>query len=160
MRFAARPIVLALAFALLPATALHAQEFSSIEERMTGAQYREAGLDKLSNEELAALNRWIRENIAGTATAPAPATADRRGFMEPIEDGEIRSTIPGEFRGWRGSGVRITLENGMVWETTDPASVLSVRLVDPEVRVRQGFGGAWFLRVDGYNTQVRVRRVQ
>jgi hypothetical protein len=169
MRLAARPIALALALVLLPATALQAQEFSSIEERMSGAEYRAAGLDKLSDEELAVLNRWIRDNLSGSpqqASGVAPAgiaptaSADRRGFPQDGGGEDIVSRIVGEFSGWSGSGQRITLENGMVWETTDPSSRLAVRLQDPGVRIRSGVAGAWFLRVDGYNTQVRVRRIQ
>src|SRR5690625_5867296 len=34
--------------------------FSSLEERMTGKEFKQAGLHKLSEDELAALNAWIQ----------------------------------------------------------------------------------------------------
>lgn len=164
-----RPIILAVAavtsLTIAAFSPLNAQEFSSLEERMSGAQYREAGLGKLSDEELAALNAWIRENLAGQVAAPAQpvdhASTDRRGFMsDGASDGPIVSRISGEFRGWDGTGTVFRLDNGQVWQSTDPAARLAIQVNDPEVRIRPGFGGSWFLSVEGYNSRVRVRRIE
>lgn len=98
----------ALIAALTVCGALYAdQPFSSLEERMTAREFREAGLDKLSPEELAALNRWIRERSLAEGEAvelrrqQAGPAGDRRGF----DDGDrstIRSRIKGPFTGWTG----------------------------------------------------------
>ena len=52
--------VIATAFLLLITAAASAAEFSSLEERMSQAQFHAAGLDKLSPEELKVLNDWVR----------------------------------------------------------------------------------------------------
>ena len=151
-----------LAFALVAGTAV-AQEFSSLEERMSAKEFREAGLDKLTPEELAALNAWLgaKMHATGTATAAAPVD-DRRGFRDSDEgDGEdIVTRISGPFRGWRALGERFTLNNGQVWEVTDAPTKFVVNLVDPVVRIEPGAFSAWYLRVEGYNARVKVKRVK
>lgn len=143
--------------------------FSSLEERMTAKEFREAGLDKLSDDELATLNRWIRQRslaegeIAGPATGGstrAQADEDRRGFNEAGNDEPIRSRIVGTFEGWTGDDVFV-LENGMVWQQSEGGTFKSRRMEDPEVEITQGFMGAvWYLRVEGYNTRVKVQRLR
>ena len=68
---------------LLCGISVLAQErFSSVEERMTGKEFKASGLDKLSDEELAALNSWLRdhsvatlENVATVKNTAAPSSS-------------------------------------------------------------------------------------
>lgn len=146
----------------------NAETFSSLEERMSSEEFQAAGLDKLSPTELKALNDWLNRKVSATPQyqggyeAPAAsAERDRRGFVETGASlGPIVSRVLGEFKGWRGSEVEFTLENGQVWKTTDPASRLAVSLRDPIVTITPGVFNAWFLQVQGYNTKVRVMRVR
>ncbi|MFN3843765.1 MAG: hypothetical protein ACK4RW_10965 [Rehaibacterium terrae] len=154
-----------LAALLLPAAALPAQEFSSLEERMTGAEFKAAGLDKLSPEELAALNAWLRRQ-AGTALpvppgATPPAIEDRTGFRSESPRGIVVSRIDGDFNGWEGRAV-FRLQNGQVWQSIEPGARFHVprTMVNPEVRIQSGMFGGWYLSVEGYNTRVRVQRIQ
>src|SRR5688572_10963425 len=55
-----------------PAAAQGSAAFSSLEERMSHADFKAAGLDKLTPEELAALNEWLRQRGEAAAVA-APA---------------------------------------------------------------------------------------
>lgn len=146
-------------FSLLGGHAL-AQQFSTLEERMTEAEFKAAGLDKLSPEELAQLNAWLAGKVS-SATATAQA-GDRRGFpaSTTTEGGTIVTTFTGEFRGWDGKGSRIKLDNGQVWEVTDSTSKLKVKLDNPTVFIEPGVLGAWYLRIDGYNTRARVKRIK
>jgi hypothetical protein len=154
-------LVLLLSLLIAPVTLL-AETFSSLEERMSQSEFKAAGLEKLSSAELQALNSWLRERSAEAATrsaAIAPAGIDQRGLRLPVADqDEIVSRIAGDFRGWSGR-TRFTLENGQIWEGGGD-STLSVRLVDPVVRISQGTLGTWYLRVDGYNTTAKVKRIQ
>lgn len=155
---------LALILALCPLV-LQAQSFSSLEERMSEAEFKAAGLDKLSPGELAALNEWLRTRQAAAAAAPAaaapPPVEDRRGFSSlDVTHEPIVSRITGEFTGWSGSGDLIRLDNGQVWKTTDSAARLSVKLTNPVAVVSPGVFNAWFLKVEGYNARVRVIRVR
>lgn len=164
--------------ALSPATAW-GNDFSTLEERMTGSEFRDTGLYKLTDDELAALNRWIElrslaenelaERFAEQANAPASTpggvptdreTEDRRGFFSDEPDREpIRSRIAGTFDGWSGS-TRFELENGMVWQQIE-AGRFSIRDVEnPEVVISPGLLGTWRLSIEGYSTAVRVQRIR
>ena len=154
-----RLILVALVMFSLAAGTASAQQFSTLEERMTYAEFKAAGLEKLTPEELAALNSWLAGKASGTVAA-TPAE-DTRGFEgRNSSAGAVVSTIPGPFKGWKGKGDRFTLANGQVWEVTDSGTRLSVSLENPSVTVEQGMLNAWFLRVDGYNARARVKRIK
>lgn len=162
--------------------ALLAQEpFSSVEERMTGREFQAAGLHKLTAEELEALNAWLRKHsvatldttgrpaamtgVAATSAQAAPA-ADRRDLPrereEDLTDEQkfIESRYVGTFTGWDGNTV-FRLENGMVWKQAEQ-DVFTVRppLENPLVTVKRGMFKTWRLSVEGYNSRVRVERLQ
>ncbi len=140
--------------------ATQAQQFSSVEERMSAADFKRAGLDKLSEEELAALNAWLQQD--STRRGVAVAAEDRRGMRATStnDEGPISSRLPGEFTGF-SNGTVFRLENGQVWRAVDTDSTLtSVRLQSPMVRIKQGLLGTWRLKVEGYNTSIKVERIQ
>ena len=77
-----RMLLVSLVLSAAMAGSALAQNFSSVEERMTEAEFKAAGLDKLSPEELAALNAFIAAEtgkVASTLPAATPV-ADNRGF--------------------------------------------------------------------------------
>jgi hypothetical protein len=151
-------IALTVLLALLAGNAL-AQQFSTLEERMTYAEFKAAGLDKLTPEELAALNDWLAGKVASAATVAS--AGDQRGFEGRTSvAGAVVSTIDGSFKGWKGKGDRFTLANGQVWEVTDSGTRLSVNLENPTVVIEQGALGSWSLRVTGYNARARVKRIK
>jgi len=150
--------------------------FSSLEEQMTGKEYKAAGLDKLTPEELAALNNWIRNHSvatldtprAGSASAAVAATtgaepADTRGLKNKSkDDGDrtpIQSRLVGSFSGWDGHAV-FKLENGMIWEQDDKDKFYIREIQNPEVTIKPGLFGSWHLSVEGYSSRCRVERVQ
>lgn len=145
---------------------VQAAGFSSLEERMSDSEFRAAGLDRLSAQELAQLNQWLRDQWPDglpAAAAPAPSSApaqDTRGLHSSSESGPIVSRIDGTFTGWR-TGTVFRLENGMVWETIGSIHPFSVSAIEnPSVTISPAFMGSWLLKVDGFNTPVRVRRVR
>jgi hypothetical protein len=150
-----------LALALLAATGnAAAQGFSTVEERMSAAEFREAGLDTLTEAQLQALNAWLQRDRRCMATDAA--ALDPRGLRAEALDDEtdIVSTLPGTFTGWQGGEV-FTLANGQVWRSTDPGSALrGVNLTNPRVTISKGMFGSWRLKVEGYNTSVKVERVE
>jgi hypothetical protein len=169
--------LLALLIVVLP-HALCAQEpFSSLEERMTGKEFRAAGLDKLTEEELQVLNRWLRDHSVATLDGPAESAAapsaavalepaeDRRGLRKEKErlsdDAKlITARLLGTFDGWDGNTV-FRLDNGMIWKQ-DESDVFTVRppLENPEVTIKRGVFNVWRLSVEGYNSRVKVERLQ
>lgn len=151
---------------LLASLSALAQDFSSLEERMTYSEFRAAGLEKLSPEELAALNAWLREKLPQQANvAPLPQVQeDRRGLPHRAADegpaGDIVSRIPGVFTGWQHKQT-ITLENGQVWQVNDSTAMLAgIRVENVEVRISCGLMGGWYMRIAGYNSTAKVKRLK
>lgn len=166
-------ILLAATLLACAAPAVFAQQ--AIQQQMTAEEFAEAGLDKLSPTELAALNRWLQRQVQEESSAvveQAVEQAREEGRQQAQADAQVgggafggagprekfESHIVGEFTGF-GRGQRYTLANGQVWEQTDASTLAGVRLTDPQVTLTPGMLGAWFLRVDGYNTRARVRLV-
>lgn len=139
-----------------------AQSFSTLEERMSAADFRRAGLDKLSDEELAALNDWLqKQGVSAAAAAPGENRIgfNDGGFFQTSPSGDrIVATVDGVFKGWSTAGDLITLSNGQVWRVTDSSTRLRVNLTNPQVTLEQNGLGGWQLRVEGYNTRARVVR--
>jgi len=165
-----------IAAALAAAVPAFAQQ-TRIEDRLTDAEFRAAGLEKLSQSELARLNELLARGAAPSAAAAATpdveariAQAREEGRREaavaaetavrPAESREpVESTIPGAFAGF-ARGREYTLANGQVWKQTDNASIAGARGQNIGVRVRPGLLSAWWLQVDGYNAQAKVERVR
>lgn len=128
---------------------------------MTGADFKAAGLDKLTPEELARLNEWLQRNGGMAAGAVRRPPEDQRGFENSyaMDRSDIVSRIKGEFRGW-GGGTRFELENGQVWVQDDADILAGVRLTNPTVTIRPSLISGWRLQVEGYNAVTKVRRIK
>lgn len=141
---------------------------------MTGKEYSAAGLDKLTPEELAALNNWIRKHSVATLDKPKAGSStvaagggteneDMRGFKNKSDDDEdrtpITSRIIGSFSGWDGHAI-FKLENGMIWEQDDKDKFYIREIQNPEVTIKPGMFGSWHLSVEGYSSRCRVERLQ
>jgi hypothetical protein len=82
-----------------------------------------------------------------------------RGFFDFGSKEAIESSIVGNFNGF-AKGRQYTLENGQVWEQIEPASLEGVRKTNPKVKIKPGIMNNWFLRIEGYNTAAKVRRIK
>ena len=156
------PLALLAALALSPLAALAQQP---IEREMTPQEFKAAGLDKLSAEELAKLNQWLGRKIdtvvtEATAQAKDKVEEENRCFFHFGSNEPIVARMTGQFRGF-AKGREFTLDNNQVWRQTDGASLVGVKLDDPEVRITPSIAGnAWYLAVKGYNTRAKVERVK
>lgn len=127
---------------------------------MSAAQFHAAGLDKLSADELAQLNSWLREHAGVTsAAAAAAAVPDRTGFHVDNTGSEFSTRVIGEFRGWSGK-TTFHLDNGQVWQQVGHDSWGGVNLENPTIVIRPAFMGSWLLKVEGYNASTRVKRIK
>lgn len=154
--------------ALLFAPAAFAQDATGanrIEQQMSPEQFRAAGLDQLSPEQLENLNSWLNRTMeAATVTAAATAKSqvqeESRGFLSFGSSEPIRARINGEFRGF-GHGRSYTLDNGHVWQQVDSATLAGVKKTDPAVTITPGLiGNVWYMAIEGYNTRAKVQRVK
>ena len=141
---------------------------ADVEQQMSAEQFKAAGLDKLSAKELAALNSWLQQKVsAETAVAVEKAREEgrkevvekNRGFFDFGSNEPIESSIIGEFNGF-GNGRQYTLQNGQTWQQIEPASLEGVRKTDPQVRIKPGMLGVWYMQIKGYNTSAKVRRIK
>lgn len=156
------PLALLAALALSP---LAARAQQPIEREMTPQEFKAAGLDKLSAEELAKLNQWLGRKIdtvvtEATAQAKDKVEEENRGFFHFGSNEPIVARMTGQFRGF-AKGREFTLDNSQVWRQTDGASLVGVKLDAPEVRITPSIAGnSWYLAVKGYNTRAKVERVK
>lgn len=159
-------------------SAFGADGFTTVEERMSGKEFRETGLEKLTDEELAALNDWLRSHSVATlenaSARPAASVAagsalandskDMRGLKGKTKDDDqdkvIHGTIIGTFDGWEGKGTLFKLTNGMVWQQTENDTFFVKPVENPEITITRGLMGNWRLSMVGHNSAVRVKRIK
>ncbi|PJL19960.1 hypothetical protein B9Y66_00940 [Stenotrophomonas maltophilia] len=170
-----RPRLLACAALLLslsaPALAQRVVQ-GDLQQQMSAAEFKAAGLDKLNAAELATLNRWLQGKVEAATTEAVAAVREKareegrqevivknRGFFDFGSNEPISGVLQGEFRGF-GKGRIYVLDNGQQWEQTDTTSVSGVRKQSPKVSISPGVMGVWYLKVEGVNTQPKVRRTK
>lgn len=155
---------------LAPAFAAQAQRVveGDLQQQMSAAEFRAAGLDKLSTDELAALNAWLQGKVREASSSAVEQAREEgrqevivknRGFFDFGSSEPIEATLAGEFSGF-GKGRQYTLDNGQVWEQTDATSVAGVRKQTPRVKITPGLMGVWYLQIEGLNTRAKVRRTR
>ncbi len=143
-----------------------------LQQQMSPAEFKAAGLDKLSPAELTALNGWLQGKVAAVAADTREQVREQareegrqevivknRGFFDFGSNEPITSTLQGEFRGF-GKARRFVLANGQEWEQSDDTMLSGVRKTNPAVSISPGLLGVWYLRVDGVNTRAKVRRTK
>ena len=151
-----------------------ADSFSTLEERMSGKEFKETGMVKLTDEELSALNNWLRRHSVATlenvstrsaaSTANTESSTDMRGFEnqskgDPAGD-DIHGTIVGTFDGWKKKGTLFKLTNGMIWKQIEEDVFYVKPTENAEIVIHKGFMGSWRLSMVGYGSAVRVKRVK
>jgi hypothetical protein len=98
-----------------PVRAAREETPGSIEQAMTSAEFKAAGLNKLSPEELQKLNAWLqgyREVAEKAAEKKATARAEK---VEHTKMDLLVSRVDGSFNGLTGRTV-IRLQDGTVWK--------------------------------------------
>jgi hypothetical protein len=161
---------------LVAASCFSATEpLKDIRNVLTRTEFISAGLEKLTEAELVQLSGslygWKEIEAAPESSEseePARVTmqeeaqfgAEKLEKPDEVENSpkEIESRILGDFRGWKGRTV-FRLENGQVWRQTDKKSYYLVRK-DPEVVIRKGALGSYFLSVKGERRRCKVERIK
>lgn len=152
-----------LALLLLLPCAAAAQD--ALQDKMTPAEFKAAGLDKLSAQELAALNAWLQGKVVEETRRVATETRkevekENRGFFDFGSSEPVVARLKGEFAGF-ANGRRYVLENGQEWRQVDNAKLHGVRRTNPEMTIRPSLiGNAWYMTVEGYNTRTKVQRIK
>ena len=162
-----RLIVVIITSLITPSLVWAADEFPGIQLLMDKDQIREAGIEKLTPQELEALNRWLSRYLKGEtheieteirAEIKEQAARDRPEQKQKRSPKRILSRIDGEFRGWSDDTV-FRLKNGQVWKQRYK-STLYYRAVDPEVEIRKNILGFYILHIIGTSFEVGVTRIK
>jgi hypothetical protein len=156
MHFARRLLVTAVLSVGVVASnsALAAQPYTPIEQRLSPEQLRATGLDQLQPQQLSLLNGLLSSEQATIAAQSAKAERERK-----IGDARtpVSSSLRGEFRGWQ-NGTVFELENGQRWRVLD-SDFATKPLSDPKVTISPGLFGSWYMLVEGTSVKAKVKRV-
>jgi hypothetical protein len=150
-----------LSFLLVSSSAFAQPPYVDLEDRLTAAQLHATGLDRLAPEELALLNRLLREDRVTSDRAAAAASIGLRptkSVSEQRGQSRVESAIRGEFRGW-SAGTVLDLENGQQWRVTE-GHLVARRARAPKVTITPGLVGGWYLQVEGEAPRAKVRRIR
>lgn len=105
--------VVALTGALLPiaAWAGEKKDFPGIEKLMTAEEFARAGLDRLTPEQVRALDEWLVRYTAGEAYVVQTTSEE---VQAAVPEFRIEARIVPPFTGWTGQTL-FRLDNGQVW---------------------------------------------
>jgi hypothetical protein len=138
-RFVVPALFCALVCFLVPQ--LQAQDEASIKQAMSPEEFHKAGLDKLSDEELQNLDRWLRGDREKTAKKASAKTSKAKMDL-------IVSRVNGSFGGLNG-GTVIELEDGTAWKQANADDHFRGSSVDhPGAAVIRGVFG-YKMRIEG-----------
>jgi hypothetical protein len=156
------------AFLFAPVNFLRAQEseqhnsFPGVRKAMPREEYEAAGLRKLSPEERARLDAFIRGRASSAhqrAAEEASAAALDRAVQEGIGQAPrvIESRIVGPLTGYDGHST-FKLENGQRWTQSQRVSLNFPRVDSPRVTIVKGLIGYQMFIVGG--GVIRVQQVK
>lgn len=123
-----------------------AEDFPGVKQALTPEQFSASGMSKLSPEERAKLDQYLRgyftgatqrvvEKAVSKASAVAVDQAVKEHRVEPPQ--LIQSRIVGSVNGWK-SGKVFVLENGQHWKVTDEDRYFRA-VQDPDVFIVKDF---------------------
>ena len=131
-----------------PAGAAQPETSGSIKEVMSPEEFKAAGLNKLSAEELQKLDAWLQgyrqvTEQAAEKKATAKASAESHAKMDLLV-----SRVDGTFQGLTGRTI-IRLEDGTVWKQANADDRFRGRVTDhPGAAVIHGVFG-YKMRIEG-----------
>jgi len=143
---------------IVPALALAADQYVPLQQRMSPAEFKAAGLDKLSTDELKNLDDWLSGH-GKVATKVIDQSGKPVFYPTSEKAGPVQGRIQGEFTGFSGHG-EFTLDNGQVWKQADSSRLACMASSNPKVTVRRSLMGNWMMAVDGCNDTTSVVRIK
>lgn len=133
-------------------------EFPGLEKAMSPKEYEAAGLQKLTSDERARLDEFIRGFVSSSNQVAAEKAVDRAVKERKVTPPEvIQSRIIGPFTGYKGDTV-FTLENGQRWRQAQPVSGYFPKVDSPPVLIIKGTIGYRMYIAGGGD--IRVQRVR
>ena len=132
-------------------------EFPGVEKAMKPEDYEAAGLQKLTAEERARLNEFIRNYVSSSSQQAVTAAVDSAVKARKAAPPDvIQSRIVGPFTGYKGN-TTFTLENGQIWAQSQRDSMYFPKVDSPPVLIVKGTLGYRMYVAGGGD--IRVQRV-
>lgn len=150
-----RSLAIGLALTLCHTLAAAAENFPGIRVLMSPEEFRAAGLERLTPEELEALDRWL---VRFTAQDPDPLQRDSEAVGQAQHDIVVRANIIGDFSGWSGETV-FELNNGQVWRQRHKDN-FNYTGADRAVEIRKNLLGFYKMTHLASGNSVGVSRVK
>lgn len=166
---------LLLAFLITSTAAFAETSFPGVTTIMSLKEFHSAGLDKLTPEQLKALDSAILRHFEGVVKTAAKQEASKlasesyaleeeRSFLQRFglpslslsQDWRSKPVLTGKVTRWIG-GNSFQLENGQIWEGGEP---IVYELVGREIQITPRPNGTFSLVLDGKNTTIRIHRVK
>jgi hypothetical protein len=122
-----------------------------IDQLMSAAEFRQAGLAKLTPEELGNLSAWLAKYSRTLVQASSSSV------VEGTTPATIESRIDGDFNGWEGETI-FKLQNGQIWQQASYAYNYHYAYAPKVLIYRSGPG--YMMRVDGIDRAIAVKRLK
>jgi hypothetical protein len=123
----------------------------SVVQLMSHQEFTKAGLQKLTPDEIKALDDWLQLRTNQIITTLVTQFSDQSG------SGVISTNIEGSFEGWDGNTIW-KMENGQIWQQASYAYHYHYAY-RPSVFIYRT-GGSWEMKVDGVSDKVSVKRIK
>ncbi len=136
----------------------HAQQTDGLQQRMSSDEFKAAGLDKLSPEELHNLDAWLSAH-AKVTTRVVTETGTPVFYPSSQKRTRIDTRISGHFDGW-SKDHEFTMANGQVWKTIDPDPKTCQPVDNPAVQIKPSLMGTWLMYVPSCYDNAHVKRVR
>jgi len=144
-------------FALIAAIsqATLADEFPGIEALMSEDEFKAAGLNQLTGDQLQALDRWLLSYTAGASQV----LQSNEAVKSASQEFEISSRLAGSFTGWTGDTVFV-LENGQRWRQRLSGRYIYQGAPNPAVKITRNFFGYYMMTLIDEGRAVGVSPMQ
>lgn len=125
-------------------------DFPGVQKAMPAQAFEQAGLNKLTPEERARLDEFIRSYVTSSNEKAATVALDQAVKERKVTEPEvIQSNIVGMFTGYNGRN-RFTLANGQVWAQSQQVERAYPPIDSPPVLITKGrFGYRMYIAGGG-----------
>lgn len=154
----ARLLPLFMSVALIaPALALAADQYVPLQQRMSPTEFKAAGLDKLSADELKNLDDWLSGH-GKVITKVVDSSGKPVFYPESGKRTVITAHLKGSFDGF-GENMQYPLDNGQLWKQAGSGSYTCPHADNPTVTIKPMMMGNWLMYVEGCPNSISVKRV-
>jgi len=138
------------------ATTMAEESFPGIRKLMGEQVFNEAGLGRLSEAQLKALNEWLVQYTGGEAKQLRLVNEEVR---EAEKAYQVIARLPSDFSGWDG-GTVFRLDNGQVWRQRLSGRYIYRGDPAPEAAITKNWLGFHVLTIISTGKSVGVSRIQ